>query len=238
MEHTVYNTEQIGMLLRAELLWQENNINMVYMGVDNQAAIRATISCDSHSGHTLTDMFLQTISEALDKHNIDKLIVHWVPGHANVAGNESVDAEAKKTAEGDMSAWKVLPAALRKGRGPKQLPLNKSTLIQHHTKKQKSEIRKDLLSSTCGKCLQQLDSSAPSGKFTNLTDPLPRRHASALIQLRTSHVPLNHHLARIGKSPTPSCPNCRASYETVHHLILMCPAYQVERRRLQMKIGS
>ncbi|KIM54153.1 hypothetical protein SCLCIDRAFT_58814, partial [Scleroderma citrinum Foug A] len=57
-----------------------------------------------------------------------------------------------------------------------------------------------------------------------------------LIQLCTSHTPLNHHLARI--LPTPSCPNCGASYETVHHLILMCPAYQMERRRLQMKIGS
>ena len=237
-EHTVYNAEQIGMLLGAKLLWQENNVDTVYMGVDNQAAIRATISRDSHSGHTLTDMFLQTVSEALDKHNIDKLIVRWVPGHTNVAGNELVDAEAKKVAEGDMSTWKALLAALRKGRGPKQLPLNKSALIQHHTKKQKSEIRKDLLSSTCGKRLQRLDSSAPLGKFTNLTDPLPRRHASALIQLCTSHVPLNHHLARIGKLPTISCPNCRASYETVHHLVLMCLAYQVERRRLQMKIGS
>ena len=84
------------MLLRAELLQQENNIDMVYMGVDNQAAIRATISHNSHSGHTLTDMFLQTVSKALEKHNINKLIIHWVPGHANVAGNESVDAEAKK----------------------------------------------------------------------------------------------------------------------------------------------
>ena len=204
------------MLLGAKLLQQENNVDTVYMGVDNQAAIRATLSCDSHSGHTLPDMFLQITSAALEKHDIDKLTICWVPGHANIAGNESVDAEAKKVVEGNMSAWKALPVALRKGRGLKQLPLNKSTLIQHHGKNQKSEIRRDILSSTCGKCLQQLNSSAPSGKFTDLTDPLPCRHASALIQLHTSHAPLNHHLARIGKLPTPSCPNCRASYETIH----------------------
>ncbi|KIM62599.1 hypothetical protein SCLCIDRAFT_119325 [Scleroderma citrinum Foug A] len=47
-----------------------------------------------------------------------------------------------------------------------------------------------------------------------------------------------HHLARIGKSPSPLCPNCGANYETVHHLVLMCLAYQMERRRLQRKIGS
>ena len=78
----------------------------------------------------------------------------------------------------------------------------------YHTTKQKTEIRRDFLSSVHGKRLQRLNSLVPSGNFTDLTDPLPRRHASALIQLHTSHAPLNHHLARIGKSPSPSCPNC------------------------------
>ena len=198
------------------------------MGVDNQAAIRATISHDSHSGHTLTDMFLQIVKEAHQKHDFERLPIRWVPGHVNIAGNESVDAEAKKAAEGDTSAWKVLPVALRKGRGVKQLPFNKSVLIQHHTKKQKAEIRRDFLSNAHSKRLQQLDSTVLLGKFTDLTDPLPRRHASALVQLCTSHAPLNHHHARIGKSLTPSCPNCGANYETVHHLILMCLAYHAE----------
>ena len=53
-------------------------------------------------------MFLQITSAALEKHDIDKLTICWVPGHANVAGNESVDAEAKKVVEGNSSAWKVL----------------------------------------------------------------------------------------------------------------------------------
>ena len=66
-------------------------MDTVYMGVDNQAAIRATLSCDSHSGHTLTDLFLQITSAALEKHDIDKLTIRWVPGHTNIAGNESVD---------------------------------------------------------------------------------------------------------------------------------------------------
>ena len=137
------------MLLGAELLQQENNVDTAYMGVDNQAVIRATLSRASHSEHTLTDMFLQITSTALEKHDIYKLTIHWVLGHANIAGNES---------EGNSSAWKVLPVALRKGRGLIQLPLNKSTLIQHHSKKQKTEIRRDFLSSTHGKRLQQLDS--------------------------------------------------------------------------------
>ena len=129
------------MLLGAKLLQQENNVDMVYMRVDNQATIRAILSHDSHSGHTLTDMFLQITSTVLEKNDIDKLTICWVLGHTNIAGNESVDVEAKKAAEGNTSAWKALLVALRKGRGPKQFPLNKSTLIQHHSEKQKQKSK-------------------------------------------------------------------------------------------------
>ena len=56
-------------------------------------------------------------------------------------------------------------------------------------------------------------------------------------ELRTGHAPLNHHLARIGKAPSPACPNCDAAFETVHHFLFMCPAYEVPRRNLRVKVG-
>ncbi|KAL4250030.1 hypothetical protein ABKN59_005951 [Abortiporus biennis] len=39
-----------------------------------------------------------------------------------------------------------------------------------------------------------------------LTEPFTRAQASLLVQLRTSHIPLNHHLHRINKSSSPGCP--------------------------------
>ena len=86
--YTVYNGKQIGMLLGAEVLRREPNVRSVYMGVDNQAAIMATVSRNCYSGHALTDLFLQTLEPALRKNNLHTLSVRWVPGHANIAGNE------------------------------------------------------------------------------------------------------------------------------------------------------
>lgn len=129
---------------------------------------------------------------------------------------------------------------LRKGRraeGSGSSHAIKPYSIQQHTKKLQKEIVNDLSSSTRGRRLQSLGSSTTSGKFFKLTDPFPCRHASALVQLRTGHALLNHHLARIGKVPSPSCPNCGASYETVH-FVLTCPVCHEERRRMQMKIGA
>lgn len=69
----------------------------------------------------------------------------------------------------------------------------------------------------------------PSGKFATLIINLPCRHVSALLQLRTGHAPLSHHLARIKKVESPACPRCNANFETVHHYILICPAYRAPR---------
>lgn len=73
----------------------------------------ATVSRNGHSEHALTDLFLQVLQSVLKKHNLQPLPVRWVPGHANIAGNESVDVEAKKAAEGETSRKELLPTTLR-----------------------------------------------------------------------------------------------------------------------------
>ena len=109
---------------------------------------------------------------------------------------------------------------------------------QAHNDKLKKDIMDDFMLSTRGARLRRIDPSLPSNKFAALVDSLPCRHTSALVQLRTGHAPLNHHLARIGKVPSPACARCGAAYETVHHYVLMCPAYQKERSILRWKVGS
>ena len=77
----------------------------------------------------------------------------------------------------------------------------------------------------------------PSNKFAALINNLPRRHTSVLVQLRTGHIPLNHHLARIKKIGSPSCLGCGARSETVYHYLLICPAYRFARRLLEREVG-
>ncbi|KAG2072429.1 hypothetical protein BDR04DRAFT_1013692, partial [Suillus decipiens] len=46
-----------------------------------------------------------------------------------------------------------------------------------------------------------------------------------LVQLRTGHIALNKYLKCIRKSPTARCPKCEVHDESVHHFLLVCPAY-------------
>ncbi|KAG2335809.1 hypothetical protein BDR05DRAFT_971419, partial [Suillus weaverae] len=48
------------------------------------------------------------------------------------------------------------------------------------------------------------------------------------IQLRTRHIPLNHHLHRIKAVESPHCPICPNVNETIHHYLFDCPQYQRE----------
>ena len=193
--YTVFNSEQIRMLLGIELVHKEQNVQSVYMGMDNQAAILATTSLYSSSSHSLTDMFIESLNGTLNKHDLPHLAICWVPGHANIAGNKSVDREAKKATECDSSPVEQLPVSLRRRGAPVTLPYSKVAIIQSFNTKLKDKIKADFTSTERGKCLQQFNPTMPSNKFATLTNNIPRRHASVLIQLRTGHIPLNHHLA-------------------------------------------
>ena len=78
--------------------------------------------------------------------------------------------------------------------------------------------------------MRQVDPALPSTRFQKLVAPLPRRNVSLLIQLRTGHAPLNHHLHTIGRADTQRCLGCGASKETVLHFVLQCPKYALQRR--------
>ncbi|KAJ6527573.1 hypothetical protein DFH09DRAFT_864846, partial [Mycena vulgaris] len=53
-----------------------------------------------------------------------------------------------------------------------------------------------------------------------------------LFQLRSQHVPLAKHLHRLNKAPSPTCPCCGMTDETVDHFLHFCPAHQAARTRL------
>ncbi|KAJ8592974.1 hypothetical protein M405DRAFT_732277, partial [Rhizopogon salebrosus TDB-379] len=56
-------------------------------------------------------------------------------------------------------------------------------------------------------------------------------------RIRTGHVPLNKHLLRIAKNPSPTCQRCHQHVESVHAFIIIYPAYAMQRHALHREIG-
>ncbi|KAJ3897741.1 hypothetical protein F5879DRAFT_1073916 [Lentinula edodes] len=156
----------------------------------------------------------------------------WIPGHCGIEGNEQADREARKAAEGNVSAKANLPAYLGNG----NFPATASAIRQHFHNSLKTRWAQRFSTSPRHGKFTAIDPKGTNSKFAENAGELWRKQTSILFQLRTGHVPLNSHLHRIGKADSPNCPHCdttgRATIETVKHYITECPAYRKERFRL------
>lgn len=239
-EHTVYEAELVGMILAVQLLKETGGRRgTISLGVDNQAAIRATEAFRSQPGHYLTDQFHDDLRRLIPEHDESKLKVRWTPGHVGIPGNEEADTHAKRAARGESSDTRAQPKSLLTEEGELRiLPRSKAALRQHFYAKIKKEATTIMENSPRYTLLKSVDTSAPSKKFAKKIEKLPRRHSSLMFQLRTGHIALNKHLKRIAKSPTARCPACENHDETVHHFILVCPAYVNQREQMRKEVGA
>ena len=209
------------------------------LGVDNQAAIRATNAFQSKPGHYLMDKLHDDLRTLFPAEGDGKLIIRWTAGHVGIPGNEQADEQAKKAARGETSATHLLPLSLRSTADtPATLPISKSAIKQTFQQSINAEARTVQSSSPRSIKFKEIDPSFLSNHFTKLADEYPRKHAALLVQLRTGHIPLNKHLHRISKSPTPLCPSCEEREESVHHFLLTCPTYARQRATLQAVLGT
>ena len=227
--HTVHKAELVGLLLGLHLIKTERRGRTSFaVGADNQAALSALNSVKSTTGQYISDEILETAASIKKQRNSDSysLKFRWTAGHVGIKGNEEVDGEAKKVAEGLSSDKKDLPPLLRK-----PLKHNKVALRQHRRDILKARWKKEWETSTRANKFKALDLIAPSDKFLKLIsdDNLSRNDASRIFQLRTGHVPLNAYLERFKRVDGASCPACGHPKEDAQHYLFDCPAYGHER---------
>jgi len=233
--HTVYEAEAVGLTLAAQLLSLEDDLTYpASIYVDNQATMRSGDLFSTKSGHYLIDHFRRIIKElkrTSKDHNF-KVKVHWISGHDGVEGNERADQEAKKAArdQRDNSATHRLPPYLQKG----VLPSSVSALKQAQRQESTERWGRFWLTSPRYAHTTLIDPRlvAASKSFISLVKHLPKHHISLMLWLCTRHISLNQHLHRIGKSPTPDCPHCNNTPETIPHYLISCPQYARERHVL------
>ncbi|KAF8875640.1 hypothetical protein BD779DRAFT_1390138, partial [Infundibulicybe gibba] len=126
---TVYEGEGVGLLLGMNLLMKERTgtIKEARFGVDNQAAIKATISTKPTPSHYIFDLLRTRQVMVENRHPGIRIKIHWTPGHVGIDGNEEADKLAKQAAEEGSSREATLPDELRK-----ELPRSTSALKQRY----------------------------------------------------------------------------------------------------------
>ena len=65
---------------------------------DSQSAIKAIDNPRQQSGQAVIQDFLNCIDDSIEQYPGLQFTIIWIPGHAEIDGNERVDAEAKNAA--------------------------------------------------------------------------------------------------------------------------------------------
>ena len=244
-KHTTFEGEAVGSILAAWMLQGRPEVGKLTVSSysDSQAFIKATRARGAGPGQYLVLDYLkltETMTDGTDIPNpigTPKFALKWIAAHEGVTGNERVDEEAKRAAQGESSPDEELPPILRK-----RLPVSASALKQEFAETQKARWLEAWTTSPRFARFQHIDSAFPFNKFRKTISVLSRSQSSLLIQLRTGHIPLNSYLHCIKKSDTRRCANCwdarRGSIiETVIHYLFECQAYAEERFDLDKALG-
>lgn len=235
--HTVYEAEAVGLTLAASLLATEPDPTFpVTIFVDNQAVIQSGEHPSTKPGHHIIRKFHSSLSRLRNTTPIDKwqVTLQWLPGHANIPGNELADQEAKKAAEGPQSNSRPnrLPPYLRKN----GLPGSISAAIRTQQDLSKKRWYETWIRSPRYKLASKFDAGLLSHTNANLLLTLPKSQTTLYIRLHTGHIGLNKHLFRIKKIDSPAC-RCGHPQESVLHYLTVCPIYNRARHNLHINLG-
>jgi ribonuclease HI len=223
-----FDAELIAMLksLQEAKQYINSNVKNIWIFTDNQAAIQRIYKNSSSSGQKISHE-LQYEAELLKNQNI-QLHICWVPGHADIYGNEQADKAAKIAAAADFINHNIIDC-----RNDTDISL---TYI-------KSQIKKSLLQSWCnyyksaikGSYYQNLNIQ-PAWKPLNLQLKTSRIVWSSYMQLKLGHGYFKSYLNRLPDYNSDKC-DCDGNYiQSPAHLLLECSKYQAEQNKMKEKL--
>ena len=223
-----YTGELVGILIALEFMVSlDDQIQLkdrkIHFFTDCQPAIIAAFNSSIPSGKV--DIILQIkecVTKLSDRGNI--LLVHWVPGHRDIEGNELADQQAKEAANEMVGA------------DPEDFPItmDKKEAVAEIKKNVKEKWQRKFELSEKVDQVQEVFSEVGSRNCFGEKD----RHSFAMLnQLLSGHTLLNQHRARIDNSVSEMCPVCSVR-EDPDHFLFDCKAYEEERSILVEKVES
>ena len=194
---------------------------------DSQASVRAIDHPRRQSGQTIIKDILDNIDEVVNEQGYLQIEIVWIPGHAEIEGNEKADTEAKRAAKdptlSQIHNYKPLKSA--RARYIKETAKKQWLTTWNGNTKTTNPLRRIMK----GKHMK----TGPA-LYNEIED---RNSAAKIAQLRTGHCGLNRYLHRFGISNTPYC-QCGYGKETVEHYLLECRKFREQRMKLRKEIGT
>ena len=186
----------------------------IHFFTDCQPAIKAAFNGGLPSGKV--DIILQ-IKESVNclSDGGNDIIVHWVPGHRDIEGNELADCQAKEAAN-EMVGTDTEDF-------PVMMDMKEAVAEIKRNLKDKWKRKFELSDKACR--VQEVFTEV--GK-RNCIGEEDRHNFSMLNQLLSGHTLLNQHRARLDENVSEMCPVC-LSREDPEHFLFYCKAYDEER---------
>ncbi|KAJ1309299.1 hypothetical protein OPQ81_004961 [Rhizoctonia solani] len=219
----IFDAEMLGIALamkECNLFARNHHIKHIRLFSDNQAAVRSIIDVQSHSAQYASIIFRTAAFEFLDANPNHTIDVRWIPGHANIPGNERANALANLGA-------KCTPTPIFN----RTITWIKANATESATKHWRRLAASQPRSDTFTHHMRTPPSMRLHRIFTK--DNPPRHLTSRLVTFFTGHGFLGEYFARMKffGEKDPHC-SCGESEQTISHLLFFCPHTEPHREIL------
>ena len=209
---------QIGLEFLSELDYVQNR--SIHILTDCQPAIKTALGNQLPKNKIDIVFDIKNSLGKIQERN-NKIIVHWVPGHKEIEGNELADKQAKGAA-----------SEMCKPDIPVEPIFDKKEAV--------TEIKKQMVTKwnrkyACSETVSSIQDIFYEVRKRNCYGERDRPTFAALNQLLSGHSILNSHRAKIDKNFSSICDNCQ-ELEDVDHFVFHCGKYTTERNRLERTV--
>ena len=227
MQFNVYTAELTALHLAVKQLRNHCECWICRIYTDSQAAIKAIDHPQRQSGQTIIKDILGSIDEVVNEHPHLQIEIVWIPGHAEIEGNERADTEAKKAA--------TVPT-LSQPHNYRPLKSARARYIKAAAKKQWEKAWSENIKTSAA--FRRITKGKYAKTGPKLYNEIENRNGAAKIaQLRMGHCGLNRYLYRFSIRNSPYC-QCGYGKETVEHYLLECRNYREQRKKLRREAGT
>jgi len=176
-EFNVYTAELAALHFAIKQLWNQSEHLTCRIYTDSQVAVRAMDYPRRQSGQTIINDLLESIDEIVNEYSHIQIEIVWIPGHAEIEGNELADMEAKKAATGP---------TLSQPHKYKPLKSARARYIKTAAREQWHTTRSE--NTQMANVLQRIMKGKHAKTGPKLYNEIANRNAAAKIaQLRTGH---------------------------------------------------